>query len=125
MMMLNELYTIVDSDPIDNGIKYTLSLNSESVIYKSHFPGQPITPGVCIIQIANELLEVFLQKKLQITKLNNVKFLSVIVPTEASNVVYTLSCIENIENTSIKLKVLVSRENINYAKISMICKIYE
>ena len=29
----------------------------ESPVYQGHFPGYPITPGVCLVQIALELIE--------------------------------------------------------------------
>ena len=34
---------------------FKVILNPDHLIYKAHFPGQPVTPGVCILQIIQEL----------------------------------------------------------------------
>lgn len=57
-------------------------LNPSHFIYKSHFPDNPITPGVCIIQMATELLEQALGWELEIDVIHNVKFLSLLIPKE-------------------------------------------
>ena len=46
---------------------FRLRLNPEHFIYQAHFPGEPVTPGVCILQIGKELLAELLQESLEIT----------------------------------------------------------
>ncbi|MDR1846875.1 MAG: hypothetical protein LBR17_01995 [Bacteroidales bacterium] len=60
--------------------KYLVAFNAEHWIYKAHFPNHPVTPGVCIMQIAKEIIEQRVGRRLQITKINNAKFLSIIDP---------------------------------------------
>ena len=76
MQLLNNLYTIVAKDIPDDKISYNIKLDANHFIYQAHFPIEPITPGVCIIQIAKELLEDSLAKRLKIYLVKNVKFLS-------------------------------------------------
>ena len=57
MRLHNSLYTIQSKQSQDDAAQYVLILNAEHEIYKAHFPGRPITPGVCLLQIAKELLE--------------------------------------------------------------------
>lgn len=57
MKLLDNLYHIIDENNCDVDHTYTIKLNAEHFIYAAHFPGEPITPGVCIMQIAQELLE--------------------------------------------------------------------
>ena len=33
---------------------FNVILNPDHLIYKAHFPGQPVTPGVCILQMIQE-----------------------------------------------------------------------
>ena len=56
MLFRNNLYFIDAAQRTEDGAVYTLRLNPDHVIYKAHFPGEPITPGVCILQIGQELL---------------------------------------------------------------------
>lgn len=52
-MLLNDFFKITD---IKNADKYTISIemNPKHDIYKGHFPGNPITPGVCLTQMVKE-----------------------------------------------------------------------
>ena len=83
MKFLNNLYHIVSKDVVDASIRYNIHLDASHFIYQAHFPDEPITPGVCIIQIAKELLEEHLGIGLEIQKVKNVKFLNVISPLES------------------------------------------
>ena len=55
MKFLDSLYSVTQSRKTEGGFEFDISLFPEHFIYKAHFPGEPITPGVCIIQIATEL----------------------------------------------------------------------
>jgi 3-hydroxyacyl-[acyl-carrier-protein] dehydratase len=68
--------------PVVDGalIKTTITLNPAHDIFKGHFPGQPVVPGVCMMQMVKEVLENYLGKKMQLVKADNIKFLSFIDP---------------------------------------------
>ncbi|MBR3096653.1 MAG: hydroxymyristoyl-ACP dehydratase, partial [Bacteroidales bacterium] len=51
-MLRGILYDIVTVD----GSGVTLRLLPESPVYKGHFPGYPITPGVCLVEMALEAI---------------------------------------------------------------------
>lgn len=120
MKLLNNLYTIVESN--DNNFR--IALNAEDTIYRAHFPEQPITPGVCIIQIASELLNVLLNKDLVLSEVVNAKFLSVINPVETGEVVYTIGKIVNIEaDNTLKVAITVSSDKTACAKLSLLYKV--
>ena len=59
---------------------FNIILNPDHLIYKAHFPGQPVTPGVCILQMIQELLSEQLGMPLFIRKIKNVKFTNMISP---------------------------------------------
>jgi 3-hydroxymyristoyl/3-hydroxydecanoyl-(acyl carrier protein) dehydratase len=80
MNLINDFYTITQEMSSDAGFEYILSLNKDHVIYQAHFPHNPITPGVCIIQLCKELMELHTGETLFLKELVNVKFLSVINP---------------------------------------------
>lgn len=122
MKLLDSLYSVTNEVVTDVDHSYTIKLNAEHFIYAAHFPGEPITPGVCIMQIAHELLELHLGKQLDIDTVKNVKFLHVITPTETPVVCYTLQKV-SVEERLVKAQVNVSYEGDSYAKLSLVCQI--
>lgn len=55
-------------------------MNENHEIFKGHFPGNPVVPGVCQIQMIKELIEKALNGFFRLTESDNVKFLSMISP---------------------------------------------
>ena len=122
MKFLNNLYHIVSKDVVDASIRYNIHLDASHFIYQAHFPDEPITPGVCIIQIAKELLEEHLGIGLEIQKVKNVKFLNVISPLATPNVTYVFEKImpDDSEKTY-KVMTQVSSGETSLAKLSFTC----
>ena len=123
MKFLNNLYHIVSKDVVDASIRYNIHLDASHFIYQAHFPDEPITPGVCIIQIAKELLEEHLGIGLEIQKVKNMKFLNVISPLATPNVTYVFEKImpDDSEKTY-KVMTQVSSGETSLAKLSFTCK---
>ncbi len=119
-MRLTEGFFIIEStNDSDNGFEAVLRTNPVHPIYKAHFPGSPITPGVCVIQAAGELLENKLGRKLYLQSIKNVKFLMVIIPEEGKKIRYSFSNIVE-DESGVKAQVVVSDDATVYAKISLI-----
>lgn len=121
MQLLDSLFTISSDSPCEGGHSYTIRLNAEHFIYAAHFPGEPITPGVCILQTACELAQLAFGRKLSIVKVKNVKFLRIITPNENPVVTYTISKME-VNDGEAKFQVTVSQEDTTFAKLSLICE---
>jgi len=87
-MFRNGLYTVNTTEVLSGGqessdaAKYlvTVTLDSEHGIFRGHFPGNPILPGVCQIEIIRELSEDLLGYKLLLSQAAQVKYLSLINP---------------------------------------------
>ena len=95
MVLKNSLYTIEGQQSAEGTISYGIRLQPDHIIYQAHFPGEPITPGVCVVQIAKELLEEHLQRPLAIKAVKNVKFLAAVSPLEHPQVRYTFRQIQD------------------------------
>ena len=80
MILLNDFYTIMNRDASDGAVRAKISINRTHKIFEGHFPGLPIVPGVCMMQIIREIMEVTTEKSLMIVSADNTKFLSVINP---------------------------------------------
>lgn len=94
---------------------FDILLNADHFIYKAHFPGQPITPGVCIIKIAAELLEKKLSRKLRLKVVKNVKFSATLSPLENPRVTFKI-----LKLTEEEGNVITQIEVIGFAKLSLI-----
>ena len=57
-----------------------IELNPGHVLYQGHFPGQPVVPGVCTLQIIKESAEQIASQPLQYVQIASSKFLSAINP---------------------------------------------
>ena len=61
-MLLDSFFTIVECDSSSNGLAfYSITIDQGHDIYKGHFPGFPVTPGVVEIEIVKELMECHLK----------------------------------------------------------------
>lgn len=80
-MLLKNFYKIIS---LENtvGTKYSVQIliNEKHEIFKGHFPGNPIMPGVCMMQIIKELTEQITTHSLFMESLSNVKFMALINP---------------------------------------------
>ena len=82
-MLKDSFYTVQEvQESTSSLIKATIRLNMEHHIFGGHFPAQPVVPGVCMLQIIKECLEGAGQQRIQLTKSHNIKFLTMLIPTE-------------------------------------------
>ena len=121
MKLLDSLYSIVSESAGDSCHNYLIRLNTDHFIYRAHFPGEPITPGVCIMQTALELTSLACGLELELSNVKNIKFLKVISPNEVKLITYSLSKLL-VEEDEVKVQVSVGAEEEIYAKLSLVCK---
>lgn len=78
MTLKNEMFTVVDGD--NDNVK--IRLNAGHPIFAAHFPGNPIMPGVCQVQMIGELLADRVGRPLTLQEVVNLKFSAPISPVE-------------------------------------------
>ena len=130
MKLKNNLYKIISKEEVNSIFNYTVELNPSCVIYQAHFPGEPITPGVCIVQIGKEVIEDLLLEqssaspRLEIIKAKNIKFLSVISPNETPILTYQVRKLGfSDDNMTIETQIVVNSDDKSMAKISLVMKV--
>ena len=102
---------------------FRLSLNPDCEIYRAHFPGKPITPGVCIIQIVSELLPDTLGFNVELHSVSNAKFLAVINPMETPMVNCNIKKITTDDTEeNIKVTAVFCNEDTIFTKLSLVYK---
>ena len=86
MRLIGDLYSVTSSLPPSEGSVYgfSIKLNADHFIYKAHFPGHPVTPGVCLIQMVAELASQAEGVPLVIAGVRNVKFTEMVSPVDDS-----------------------------------------
>ena len=91
MSLLKDFYRLISIEKTGGqALAATLELNAAHPIFKGHFPGIPVVPGVCMVQMTKELLESVLGKNTRLTVSRSIKFLHVINPLEHTTVVLRL-----------------------------------
>ena len=132
MKLKNNLYKIISKEEVNSIFNYTVELNPSCVIYQAHFPGEPITPGVCIVQIGKEVIEDLLleqsstSRRLEIIKAKNIKFLSVISPNETPILTYQVrKLVFSDDKMTIETQIVVNSDYKSMAKISLVLKLYD
>jgi 3-hydroxyacyl-[acyl-carrier-protein] dehydratase len=80
-MLLKDFYTVISlENTADSKYKAVILINEKHEVFKGHFPGNPIMPGVCMMQIIKELTEQITGSSLFMQSLSNVKFMALINP---------------------------------------------
>ncbi len=88
MRLSGTFFTEISAKEIENGLEPRLvspaepliRLEPDNVIFKSHFPDYPITPGAVQIRVATELLEMRLNKSLTLSRVADLKFMEPLFP---------------------------------------------
>jgi 3-hydroxyacyl-[acyl-carrier-protein] dehydratase len=117
--MIEGMYEIESLQPTAEGLEATLQLNREHAIYKAHFPGQPITPGVCVMQMMQDLLVRHYGRPLRLRLARNIKFLKVISPETTPQITYRLTMDgDGTEQVRLKVHAQVTWGDTLFAKMS-------
>ena len=120
MLFKDTLYSIESSERSADSARYRIRLNAEHAIYRAHFPGEPITPGVCILQMALELLSDAVGGNVALANAKNVKYLSILRP-DGVPVDVTLTRIEDTPD-GLKAQIAFQKEETPVAKLSLLCR---
>ena len=89
-------------------VKAELVINTRHKIFEGHFPGQPVVPGVCMMQMVKEIMEEVTKKKMDLVKAHEMKFLAIIDPAQnniiSATLKYTMEENGNITSVAIFFK---------------------
>lgn len=122
-MLIEGLYTVDELKKTDTEITAKITLNANHEIFEGHFPGNPIMPGVCMMQIIKEMTERVLKKELILQTSTNIKFMAKINPETHPNLLINIFYTEEdgilkIKNTSYFEETLALKLNAKYIIVS-------
>ena len=120
MILVDHLYTIVSSsEESQTAAQFHVRLIPESVIFQAHFPGEPIMPGACIVQMVQELFISWSHQDVEIAKIVNLKFLSVIKPDEVFDLDVSLK-IKKQEGNQVHINADIVKGEVTYTRMSLL-----
>lgn len=93
-MLIEGLYTVTDFEFEGQELKAKIHLNKDHDIFNGHFPGNPVMPGVCMLQIIKELAERATSKNLFLAMSSNIKFMAIINPDTNPDLLLNISIVE-------------------------------
>ena len=118
MRFLDDLFITQSITETENGFEAVLRCNPEHLIYQAHFPGNPITPGACLLQTAGEVLQRKMSRPLYLKASKNIKYLNVLIPAADKKVRFVFSNLTETE-TECKAQVVIADEAQVYTKMSL------
>ena len=114
-MLLNDFFTIREKVSSATEIWAALVINADHKIFEGHFPGQPVVPGVCMMQMIKEIVEEVLGKETNLVKASDLKFLAVINPRE-NNLVHASIKINTDETGAINIIASIFKDELIHFK---------
>lgn len=123
-MLLNKLYTYEQlASELPTTLKFKMGINADHEIFKGHFPGNPIVPGVCQLEMLKEILADHLGQNLFFNSISDMKFISMWMPNE-SELVYVDIALK-ITEEAYKINAKIYGDNIVYFKLKGIAHVSE
>ena len=120
-MLLKDFYKVNDLAVANTLATAFITINKNHEVFKGHFPGNPVTPGVCMMQIIKELTEEIVGKKLFMESSSNVKFMAIINPEKNPDLKLELEIAET--ETGYKVKNSTSFEDTLALKLTTSYKV--
>ncbi len=121
-MLNNTFYTIRKRTETEGGVDYRVSLNASHAIYEAHFPDNPVTPGVCVIQMVKELVEAYRDTTLLLRTIKNVKFMKVIDPRIVGKLTFALNVTRQ-DDGMIAVSGIVGEGDTIFSKINLLFEV--
>lgn len=83
-MLLDNFFKIYSLEATENKAIAKIEFNPKHKIYDGHFPGMPVVPGVCMMQMLKEIIEKIVLREIKLLKGDQIKFLAVIEPLKTN-----------------------------------------
>lgn len=121
-MLLNNLFFAEQITSTENYREASVRIEKSHAIFEGHFPGQPILPGVCMMQLIKELMEVTDGVAYRIETAGNIKFLNLIDPVITERVMVSIS-IEQKNESGIKIQASLFAGDVTFFKLKAALKV--
>ena len=115
-MLIADFYKIQEIETSDEFIKAVIVLNKDHELYKGHFQGQPIVPGVMQLQMIKELVEKSTNRKMLLSDVASAKYINMIDPG-ASETLQVEIKMSPLESNRIKINASITDSEVVFTKL--------
>ena len=116
MARADSSFQITSVEHNDDVILVDVILHEKDELFEGHFPDNPIMPGVLNIEIIEKILSEVMQ--MQVKRINQVKFLSPIVPKEDELLKYRFEITEKPDGRTIAT-IQGKKEEVVFVKVQL------
>lgn len=108
MLLKDKFFTVLHEERISaNDAVYLCELNKDCDVYRGHFPGKPVSPGVCNIEMIKECAEMLTGKNLVYSTIKQCRLTAVASPNVCPKV-------------DVKVSVAAAEDGTSYALVASI-----
>ncbi len=112
-----QIRSMLTSQPVATGFRALLKVDPGFMLFPDHFPGQPVLPGICLVQAVLLAGEAWLGgTALRLGTLKSAKFLGIVRPGD--EIVIEGSATRH-DDGSVRIKADLSKRGKRIAKVSL------
>ena len=115
MKLLNDFFKIIAVDKLENKFTVHVEINPAHEIFKGHFPGRPVVPGVCMVQILKEIMGEIFHSDFTMKEASQLKYLAILNPLEVNSFSVEISVLDEDAN-AIKISGVFQQKNLIFLK---------
>ena len=112
--MIDYYFTIKSQRTVGTVTLFDVILLPDCSVYEGHFPGKPVAPGVCNIQMIKECVERLTGKPLLLEYINRCKFTHLITPQQHRELQIRIELSDNPEDKPLKVIASIGRDETEY-----------
>lgn len=108
-MLIHNYYTILRQFSDGEDFVFAVSLNPDCAVYEGHFPGEPVSPGVCNIQMVKECVEAVIGRPLFLDDIQQCRFTTLITPMVFPEIDVRIHILQQ-DNARVKFRAILCKE---------------
>ena len=79
-------------------MRFDVALHADCDVYRGHFPGEPVSPGVCNIQMLKECVERVVGQPLLLNYIQQCRLTTLVTPVKHPHVEVRIRIVDKLDN---------------------------
>lgn len=88
---MHNYYHIISQQIEAQSATFIVTLEASCLVYEGHFPGNPIAPGACNIEMVRQCAGIAIGREIRITAIRMCKFMMLIRPGEPQQLIIQIN----------------------------------